>query len=189
MSVREEDHIQEAGVQYLRAVLPENAYVVSHEKAGKRTELQAALLARRGILSGQPDMRIDWALGGKYAIEFKTKNGTLTRSQEIEFPKLARAGVEISICRSVADVHRALVHWGIGPLRHTSLSPEVRDMAWQARVAKKRAKQAATRRLTAEADAEAGVEPQRARPAFKPRARPTAAQIKRIAGMREGTMF
>jgi hypothetical protein len=171
MAVRVEDLIQEAGFQYLSAVLPEDAYALGVDKAGQRTEAQAAALARRGIKSGIPDGPLFWR-GAAYMIEYKADKGVLTSTQRVEFPLLERAGVRISICRSVAEVHDALVSWGIGPLRHTSLTPAFRDMAWQARVAKKRAAQASTRALSLQADAELGIErpvkPTRA--PWKPRA-------------------
>lgn len=166
MNVREEDAIQEAIYGYLEKVLPEDAYVFFVDKAGLRSPAQAAALARRGIKSGLPDGRIDWQ-GVSFAIETKPDKGTLTISQKREFPLLIRAGVKIKICRSVVEAHSALINWGIGPLRHTSLTPEHRDMVWRAKVVQQRAKAGATRALSAAADVEAGTEDEARRKALR----------------------
>ncbi|MDC6705794.1 hypothetical protein OEZ83_25860, partial [Leclercia adecarboxylata] len=97
----------------------------------------------------------------------------------IEFPKLERAGVQISICHSVVDVDRTIRRWGIGPLRHTSLTPEVRDMAWRARVAKKRTRAKATAALIATAGAPAGIVWPKVRGGYKPRYKPSKADVAR----------
>lgn len=177
MNVRVEDELQTAGYQYLAAVLPDDAYAYGVDKAGKRTVQQAAALLRRGIKSGIPDGPLIWR-GIAFMIEYKV-DSNLTPSQRVEFPLLERAGVQIAICKTVVDVDNTLRRWGIGPLRHTSLTPEFRDMAWHARVAKKRLRAKATAALTAQADAEAGVTGPKVRRAMKPRFKPSKAQVAR----------
>jgi hypothetical protein len=178
MNVRVEDELQTAGYQYLAAVLPDDAYAYGVDKAGKRTVQQAAALLRRGIKSGMPDGPLIWR-GIAFMIEYKTDTGSLTPSQRVEFPLLERAGVQIAICQSVVDVDNTIRRWGIGPLRHTSLTPEFRDMAWRARVAKKRLRAKATAALTAQADAEAGVTGPKIKRQAKPRFKPGRAAVAR----------
>jgi hypothetical protein len=93
----------------------------------------AAKLARLGLKRGWPDILIvhDRAVFG---IELKTATGILSRTRIVRtrsgalrelagqtdvFPKLGRAGMRISICRSVDEVLAALRGWDV-PMRRVS---------------------------------------------------------------------
>ena len=160
---RPEDALQEAVHAYLSAVLQHNAYHTFVDKAGRRSALQGAMLQRRGVKSGIPDCLI-WRNGIGYGIELKTSTGRLTDSQEREHPKMRAAGVDVVVCRSVADVAATLERWGfdLAPTRYT---PDIRDAMASARLAKP------VKRT-------------------KPRAeKPSTKQLRRVAVMRGRTMF
>jgi hypothetical protein len=133
---RPEDQLQQAAHAYLHAVLPGDAYYTFVDKAGKRSRISGVQLARRGIKSGVADCLL-WRQGMGYWIELKSAVGRLQDTQKAEFPKAQAAGVQISVCRSVADIERALIHWGI-PLRGTTLTAQERDGRMADRVEKPR---------------------------------------------------
>ena len=156
-----EHRLQMTVAVYLGAVLPRDAAWTAIDAGQGRMDIRAAQRRKaRGVKAGWPDIQIVWR-GFFYGIELKAAKGRVSDNQEHVHSALADAAALVSVCRSVADVERALLHWGI-PLRGTTLTPAERD-----------------ERL-------ASPKPTRA---TKPRARATAAQIKRIAGMRGRIAF
>ena len=131
-----ETQLQIASHAYLHAVLPHDAYYTFVDKAGKRSRVSGVQLARKGIKSGVADCLLWWR-GFGYWIELKSAVGRLQDTQKAEFPKAQAAGVQISVCRSVADIERALIHWGF-PLRGTTLTAAERDGRMAERVQKPR---------------------------------------------------
>ena len=87
-------------------------------------------LARMGLASGWPDLLIAYA-HRTYGIELKTATGRLSRTRMVrtrrgglreiigqveQHERLAEAGVEVAVCRSLPDVAAQLRAWGL-PLR------------------------------------------------------------------------
>jgi hypothetical protein len=132
---RPEDILQQAAAVYLGAVLPMDAFYTAVDKAGKRTAIQGARLKARGLKSGVPDILLWWR-GIGYAIELKASAGQLTDSQRATLPAMQRAGVQVVVCRSIVEIHRALEVWAI-PLEYHALDPATRDAMWQARLGQK----------------------------------------------------
>lgn len=156
-----EHRLQMAVAAFLSAVLPRDAAWTAVDAGQGRMDMKAAQIRKaRGVHAGWPDIQVVWR-GYFHGIELKAEKGRVSDRQEHVHVDLKNAGAFVSVCRSIADVERALIHWAI-PLRGTTLTAAERD-----------------ERL-------ASPKPTRA---TKPRARPTAAQIKRIAGMRGRIAF
>lgn len=119
-------HLQMAAEAFLKAVLPRDcAHTAIDAGQGKMGMRQAQLRKARGVAAGWPDF-ILVRQGMFYGIELKGAAGRLSDAQERTFPMIQAAGGQISVCRSVADIERALIHWGF-PLRGTTLTAEERD--------------------------------------------------------------
>lgn len=106
-----EDAIQEAIVNYLRAVLAKKI-VLSIPNEGKRSPASAARLRRMGMRKGAPDLLL--VIGGKaFFFEVKSAKGRV-RDEQFDFQVDADiAGAGWAIVRSIDDVRRALAHWKI----------------------------------------------------------------------------
>lgn len=110
-----EDDVEKQIRDYLLiALLPgvEHFHVPNGAKLGARQVWQ---MKAAGMKAGIPD-RCFLYQGRAYFIEVKKPGGVLSDSQRVMFPKIRTVGCPVEICRSVEDVERALVAWGI-PLK------------------------------------------------------------------------
>ncbi len=124
-----------AAATFLGAVLPRDAYWTSVDAGQGAMSIRAAQMRKaRGVKAGFPDVSLIWR-GGYYGIELKAGAGKVSDIQQITHAQIREAGGQVSVCRSIEDVERALRHWGI-PLRGTTLTAQDRD-AWVAAVPKK----------------------------------------------------
>lgn len=130
-----EHRLQEACAAFLSATLPRDCYWTSVDAGQGAMNIRAAQMRKaRGVKAGFPDVSVIWR-GGYYGLELKASKGRVSEVQEIAHQQIREAGGQVSVCRSIEDVERALRHWGI-PLRGTTLTAQDRD-AWVAAAPKK----------------------------------------------------
>lgn len=120
--------LQQACAAFLGAVLPRDSYWTSVDAGQGAMSLRSAQLRKaRGVKPGFPDVSVIWR-GGYYGLELKASAGKVSEIQQITHAQIREAGGQVSVCRSIEEVERALRHWGI-PLRGTTLTAQDRD-AW-----------------------------------------------------------
>lgn len=137
--------LQQACAAFLSATLPRDCYWTSVDAGQGAMNLRAAQMRKaRGVKAGFCDMLVVWR-GGFYGVELKASKGRVSDIQELTHAQIREAGGQVSVCRSIEDVERALRHWGI-PLRGTTLTAQDRD-AWVA-AAPKRPRARATERAS-----------------------------------------
>lgn len=130
-----EHRLQQACAAFLSAVLPRDCYWTSVDAGQGAMNIRAAQMRKaRGVKAGFCDMLVVWR-GGFYGLELKATNGRVSDIQQTTHAQIREAGGQVSVCRSIEDVERALRHWGI-PLRGTTLTAQDRD-AWVAAAPKK----------------------------------------------------
>ena len=95
-----------------RVVMPPAEWTMFPGGGYVLTKRAAALLKAMGLHAGYPDLLIFHG-GATFGLELKTPKGTLLASQLERHPLLIAAGMKIAVCRSIDDVLRALVDWGI----------------------------------------------------------------------------
>jgi hypothetical protein len=66
---------------------------------------------RMGVVTGQPDLGIDWP-GGSAAIEMKDGQDMPRQSQIDRLNRLHRMGKKVAVCRTVEGVFGRLRAWG-----------------------------------------------------------------------------
>jgi hypothetical protein len=167
--MKPEAALQRAVAVYLADVLPPDAYWTAVDAGqGKMDMVAAAIRKSRGVKAGFPDVLVIFR-GMAFGVELKAPQGRTQDVQHATHAAMRQAGAQVSVCRSVADVERALMHWMI-PLRWHAKTPALRDEAIASRVSK----------------------PARKAPAKPRAAKPTRAQITRgnriaLAMVRGGT--
>lgn len=110
--VRETD-LEEAITGYLKHALPAEAVSFHVPQGGfKLSPWELGVLKRAGYVAGIPDRCIIWN-GTAYFLEAKGSLGRLSEAQERMIGRLGAAGARIAVVRSVDDVERALIGWGI----------------------------------------------------------------------------
>jgi hypothetical protein len=111
---RIEDKLQIDVVNYLRLVLDPKRYkVAAVRNEGKRSEREGALAKAMGLTPGMPDLVIIGPLCAAYWIELKSNSGKLSAWQDAMRMWMIGNGVPYAVCRSVDQVHTALVAWNI----------------------------------------------------------------------------
>lgn len=125
-----EHRLQQAAAAFLSAVLPRDAYWTSVDAGQGAMNIRAAQMRKaRGVKAGFPDVLVCFR-GWMFCIELKASKGRVSEVQEVAHHQIREAGGQVSVCRSIEEVERALRHWGI-PLRGTTLTAQERD-AWVA---------------------------------------------------------
>lgn len=161
--MKPETALQAAAWVYAQQVLPPECDFASVEtKIGLDAKRTAMFRKLAGCRAGQPDAQIVWR-GRATFVEFKA-GASISEAQHKRHAELRRAGAEVYIVRSVANLEAVFLGLGI-PLRFHALTAAHRDEMLAAR----RSKPART---------------------TKPRAeRPTSRAVRRVAGLRRETMF
>ncbi len=108
---RERD-IHKACVEFLRYALPSDTVVMHPANEGRRGWQSQRDLKPFGMLKGAPDLFIFWR-GKTFAIELKAPGRYPTADQRSCHHTLRRAGIEVAICRSVAELELTLNSWAI----------------------------------------------------------------------------
>jgi VRR-NUC domain len=99
----------------LAVLLVGNAVFNSWDLANSRSAIEGALKKRRHCLPGWPDCSVWWD-GRVVLLELKRRDGTLSETQRALHVRLAAAGHDVSVCRSVPEALQALREAGV-PLR------------------------------------------------------------------------
>lgn len=133
--MKPEAALQRAVAVYLADVLPHDAYWTAVDAGqGKMDMVAAAIRKSRGVKAGFPDVLVIYR-GLVFGVELKAPAGRTQDVQHATHAAMRQAGAQVSVCRSVADVERALMHWMI-PLRWHAKTPALRDEAIASRVSK-----------------------------------------------------
>lgn len=133
--MKPEAALQRAVAVYLADVLPADAYWTAVDAGqGKMDMVAAAIRKSRGVKAGFPDVLVIYR-GLVFGVELKAPSGRTQDVQHATHAAMRQAGAQVSVCRSVADVERALMHWMI-PLRWHAKTPALRDEAIASRVSK-----------------------------------------------------
>jgi len=110
----EEDDIQKAICQYLDI---RKICYWAVPNGGSRSKIEGAKLKATGTKSGVPDITIVHD-GLYYGLEVKkpstsTPKGYLSKSQKSMISKIEKAGGEVKVVYSVADVVECTMTWGL----------------------------------------------------------------------------
>ena len=101
-------------VHALRKVLPPDC-AMSAFPAGGGGPVRGAMLKRMGLESGWPDIILVYR-GCAYGMELKTKKGRVSEAQLQTHERLAVAGMDVRVVRSIDEAFEALAEFRI-PLR------------------------------------------------------------------------
>lgn len=104
---RPEQALQRAVIQYLDAVLPQDAWAFHVPNGGGRTKIEGAIFKAMGVRAGIPDLCIVYR-GKAHWIEMKAGKGKATDTQIAAHMRLAECGCPVAIARSLDDVIEAL---------------------------------------------------------------------------------
>ncbi len=104
-----EGEFQEAVADHLDLVLPDDAWWTTFP-AGGGGKVRGAILKRRGLKAGVPDILIVQR-GRLYGIELKAPKGTVSGAQTNTHADLVAVGVPVAVCRTLDGIHEALVRW------------------------------------------------------------------------------
>jgi hypothetical protein len=108
---RAEERIHIAVVEYLRFAAP--GLVWFHvPNGGRRDPGEAAKLKQMGVRAGVPDLVFVLPDGRSAFVELKSDAGTLEPEQAAFFDAIP-VEVPRAVCRSIDDVERALLSWGV----------------------------------------------------------------------------
>ena len=125
MSAHLEHQLQTSCSVFFGRALPLDATwtSVAPESDQRMSVAAGARRKARGCRGGWPDMQVIYR-GQFHGIELKIAGGKQSENQVLMQQEIERAGGKYAICRSVEDVERQLIAWGI-PLRaHTMAAQE-----------------------------------------------------------------
>lgn len=124
----EEDNIQIAILDYLRAVLP-HGWIIKFVPNKPRSKIQGGREKRMGAIAGWPDLMI---LGTAYVgtlhpheaphawfIEVKAAKGRVRDTQTDVHERLRGIGFKVGVARSIDDARALCKRWGL-PLREAA---------------------------------------------------------------------
>lgn len=106
-----EGRFQENAVDFLNAVLPDDVWFTAFP-AGGGGKIRGAILKRRGLKPGVPDILIVQH-GRLYGIELKAPKGVISGDQTNTHADLVTVGVPVAVCRTLDGIHEALTRWGL----------------------------------------------------------------------------
>ena len=109
--------LQKAVTDYLKLALPPEAFFSAIPGGDRQMTLTP------GYVAGLPDVMIIYD-GGPLFIELKAPKGRLSEAQEDVHAALRRAGSNVRVCRSVAEVEETL-RYNCVPLRATTQPSKV----------------------------------------------------------------
>jgi hypothetical protein len=99
-------------VPFIRTVAPQ-VLLFHCPNGGYRTPAESARFKWQGVLAGIPDLILVLPGGRVRFIEVKTATGRLSPAQREIHGLLVALGSPPAVCRSIDDVRRALVAWGV----------------------------------------------------------------------------
>jgi VRR-NUC domain len=107
-----EARIQAAIVEWVRTVAP-GVLIFAVPNGGLRSKAEAARRKWTGVVAGIPDLIVITPICRVFFLEVKTAAGRLSEDQRAIFDLLVAMGTPRAIVRSIDDVRRAFVEWGI----------------------------------------------------------------------------
>jgi VRR-NUC domain len=107
-----EARIQAAIVEWVRTVAP-GVLIFAVPNGGLRSKTEAARMKWTGVLAGIPDLVVIAPIRRVFFLEVKMACGRLSEDQRALFDLLVALGTPRAIVRSIDDVRRAFVEWGI----------------------------------------------------------------------------
>ena len=110
--MREEDAIQRAIVDYVRAVAP-SVFIYAIPNAASRSPGMRAGNAVSGLTCGVPDLGLVLPGGRAGFIEVKGKRGKLSEAQQERSMEICACGGEWWLARSIDDVRDAFRAWSV----------------------------------------------------------------------------
>jgi VRR-NUC domain len=111
--MRPEDRLQKQIVDYLNAVLVAPAFVAAIPNASRRTAAGRAGNAVPGLKKGMPDLVVAAPLKRTLWLEVKTPTGRMSAEQKEVQAVLRDMSHAHEVVRSIEDVKRALIAWGV----------------------------------------------------------------------------
>ena len=128
MSAYREHALQTTLAVFLaRALPPEVAWTSVDPATDQKMDAVAGKRRKdRGIKPGWPDVQFIFE-GRFYGIELKVSNGPQSDNQILRQREIERAKAPYVICRSVEEVERQLLAWGIPMRAHTMAAEEYDD--------------------------------------------------------------
>ena len=116
-----EAQLQAASAKWLALKLPKTFIAIHVPNEGRRSWAAGKRLKSQGMTAGVPDWLIigggydfdSTPLGRIYAVELKSRKGSLAPAQRAFHARLAAAGVPVAVCRSLEEIEAALKGWGV----------------------------------------------------------------------------
>lgn len=129
----EEFKIHVAAVEHIRTAFPHVLFTHPAQKAKDKRE--GHFNKMMGVKAGVPDLLFWWSTNhgpivyiSCGAIELKSSTGRRSSKQGTFEYIFTRMGGRHAYCRSVREVHDALVSWGIKPAHNAVVEPDVRTI-------------------------------------------------------------
>lgn len=114
---RPEEMLHRSVATYLNLVLPHDVFwttiETSNQSGGGAAARKQAILKRKGVVSGLPDIWIFPRTIRALCLELKSQTGRLTDSQKETFPILRKIGIEVEVVRSIDEVADVLCKYEI----------------------------------------------------------------------------
>lgn len=121
---QQEFRLQLAVVKHLQSAFPTLIWTHVANRPGDAKDGYMKKLM--GSKAGVPDL-LFWWRGGAGAIELKAPQGRVATAQNKFLSALHSVGVKVAVCRSVAEVHKALKSWGLTPRTESVQEPDIRS--------------------------------------------------------------
>jgi len=109
---RPEQALQRAVFQHVDARSARNSFTFHVPNGGKRSKVEAAILAGLGVKAGVPDILAVKA-GRLCCLELKSSKGRLSKAQRETIAALKAAGCIVAAANSLDDAIGHLERWGI----------------------------------------------------------------------------
>lgn len=110
MVAQPEHALQVQVVRYLTMALPPSVRFTASLAGVKMTKAQAGRAKAAGLRPGWPDLQLFFPDGVTRYVELKTPRGVMSPEQRAFHDFAKPHGIAV-VCRSVDDVHQALVGW------------------------------------------------------------------------------
>lgn len=121
---QQEFRLQLAVVKHLELAFPTLVYTHIPNRPGDAKDGYFKKIM--GAKAGAPDF-VFWWKGGAGAVELKVPGSHIASAQNKFLSALHSVGVKTAVCRSVAEVHKALKSWGLKPRCETVREPDIRS--------------------------------------------------------------
>lgn len=111
-TAKEEDRLQQAVLDLLKAAHRPGVVWWHVPNGGKRGKAEAARFKRLGVLAGVADLNISLPGGRMCFMELKARKGRVSEEQEAFLAGMELNGHATAVCRNVDEAKSALAKWG-----------------------------------------------------------------------------